>query len=490
MDRRMILPDLRTWQLLLCGILILSLAGCALDGLVDTPIPREPGDFDSLDLAEFVDSFFEEQLDDLDIPGAAFAFVRDGQVVMAKGYGLANIEREIAFDPETTVVRVGSVSKLIVATAVMQLVERGQLDLHVDVNRYLTTFQIGDEYNDPVTLAQLLTHSGGFDHPPYWTTTDPSEILPLEQYLAEQMPPRITPPGEVLAYSSHGYDLAAYIVEEISGVPFTEYVENNILQPLGMDQSSYLISPPHPDDMAVGYAAEGRNQVPQPIDYDPGYPSGSFASTASDMAKLMIAFLQDGCYQDTCILTAESVALMHQQQFTNHPQLPGWAYGFTEGLRNNQRMIGHGGAIRGFGTDLTLLPEYGLGYFFTFNEECYQTVACAIVSRFRSQFLDTFFPADIPALPDYESTTDLDRLTGTYRYIRYSHSEIYTWEYAHFDVEVTQSDGQLLLRGLRFVEIAPLVFQQVDGQMLMAFREDDLGNIIYMFNPDTFERID
>jgi CubicO group peptidase (beta-lactamase class C family) len=471
-------------------MLILSLAGCSPDGLDDTPILREPGDFDALELAAFVDSFFEEQLEDLDIPGATFVFVRDGQVVMTRGYGLANIELEIAFDPETTVVRVGSVSKLIVATAVMQLVERGQLDLHTDVNHYLTTFGIGDEYDQPVTIANLLTHTGGFDHPPYWTTTDPSEVLPLGQYLAEQMPPRITPPGEVIDYSSHGYDLAAYIVEEISGVTFTEYVESYILQPLGMDHSSYLISPPHPDDMAVGYTIEGINQVPQPIDYDPGYPSGSFASTASDMAKLMLAYLQDGCYQEACILSADSIALMQLQQFTNHPQLPGWTYGFTEGFRNNQRMIGHGGAIRGFGSDLTLLPEYDLGYYFSFNEECYQTVACAIVSRFRSQFQDTFFPADSPALPDYESTTDLDRLTGTYRYTRYSHSEIYTWEYSYFDVEVTQSDGQLLLRGLRFVEIAPLVFQHVDGQELMAFREDDRGNIIYMFYPDTFERID
>jgi len=477
-------------QWILLALTAVSLASCTVSAERTTSTPSVPGVFDALELETFADDFFDDQLDELEIPGAVISFVRDGQVVMAKGYGLADLELETTFDPDSTVVRVGSVSKLIVATAVMQLVDQGRLDLNTDVNHYLTSFQLGNEFAEPVTLAHLLTHTGGFDHPYYWTTLDPSEVLPLEPYLAANMPPRISPPGEVLGYSSHGYDLAALIVEQVSATPFTEYAQINILQPLGMDHSRYLISPPFPEGLAVGYALEGRTQVPQPIDYDPGYPSGSLVSPANDMAKFMLAHLNDGCYQGACILSSNAIALMHQQQFTNHAELPGWTYGFTEGFRNGLHLIGHGGAIRGFGSDLVLIPEYDLGYFLSFNEECYLTGACAIVGRFRSQFLDRFFPFEMPDIPPYESQTDLARLTGTYRYIRYPHSTVDTTEYAPYDVEVTQSHGNLVLFGTEHREIAPLLFLQIDGQELIAFREDDRGNILYLFAPDTYERVD
>lgn len=477
----------RLW--ILPMVFLIVLAGCAPAEDQITPTPREPGVFDASDLEAFADEFFAHQLDELQIPGVSFAFVRGGQIILLKGYGQADVESEISFDPESSIVRIGSISKLFVATAVMQLVDQGHLDLHTDVNQYLTDFQLGDEFAEPVTLANLLTHTGGFDHPPYWTTLDPSEVLPLNQYLAEQMPPRISPPSEVLAYSSHGYDLAALIVEQISGIPFSEYVQRNILEPLGMNHSGYLISPSLPDGMATGYTVEGRAQIPQPIDYDPGYPSGSLVSTASDMARFMLAHLQGGCYQNACILSTDAIDTMHQQQFTNHAQLPGWTYGFTEGFRNNQRLIGHGGAIRGFGSDLTLLPEHDLGYFLSFNEECYLTGACAIVGRFREQFMDRFFPAEMPPLIPYESQTDLALLVGTYRYIRYPHSAIYITEYAPIDVEVAQVQGKLRLYDREYLEIGPLLFQQIDGQARLAFRQDSQGNVTYMFTPEVYERL-
>jgi CubicO group peptidase (beta-lactamase class C family) len=472
------------------AFLLFHLAGCTVGVEQITPTPNVPGVFEDSELEAFVDRFFETQLDEFQIPGLTFAFVREGELILLKGYGQSNLEAGTQFDPEMTKIRVGSVSKLIVATAVMQLVDQGQLDLTTDVNRYLTTFQLSDEFDEPVTLANLLTHSGGFDHPPYWTTLDSSQVLPLDPYLTAQIPPRISPPGEVLAYSSIGYDLAALIVEQVSSVPFTEYVQSNILLPLGMNDSEYLTSPPIPEGIGVGYAYDGRTQVPQPIDYDPGYPSGSFVSTARDMAKFMQAHLEGGCLQDACILSTEAITLMHQQPFTNHELLPGWTYGFTEGFRNGVRLIGHGGAIRGFGSDLVLIPEHDLGYFLSFNEECYLTGACGIVGTFRSQFMDLFFPAETQPPSPYETQTDLSQLTGTYRYSRYPHSSIYETEYAPWDVEVTLSHGNLCLRDVEYQEIAPLVFQEIDGQERIAFRQDDQGNIVYMFAPDTYERLD
>ncbi len=480
-------------RILLCCLLAISLMGCTAQKTATVvPATREPGPIRSGEVEAFADDFFDEQMDELSIPGLTFVLVRDGRVQVSKGYGSANLEQDTRVDPDETVARVGSTSKLFVATAVMQFVERGDVDLHADVNQYLDAFQLDDNFPEPVTLAHILTHGGGFDSPPYWTTTDPGEVQALGPYLSEHMPPRIIPPGEVMGYSSHGYDLAAYVVEQVSGIPFDQYVEQNILQPLGMEHSAYLLSPPMPDGLAVGYAYDGRTQVPQSIDYDPGYPSGSFVSTAADMAKFMLAHLQNGCYQDTCILQPETTATMHQQQFTNHPQLAGWTYGFAEGFENEQRWIGHGGAIRGFGSDLTLLPEHDLGYFFSFNEECWQTGACKITARFRERFFDHFFPSDPQTPPTYTSTTDLDRLAGSYRHIRYPHSAIYGGDFSPFDILVTKSDEHLLVDDVEYGQVAPLVFHEIGGAGIIAFRENDQGQITYMFmySSETFEKLD
>jgi CubicO group peptidase (beta-lactamase class C family) len=382
-----------TKTVVLCLLLAAVVAACAPSYEDQGPLVVDAGEMET-----FADDFFTQQMAELDIPGLTFVLVHDGEVVLAKGYGSASLEKGIPVDPEETVMRIGSVSKLFVATAVMQLVERGELDLRADVNQYLSAFQIDDAYAEPVTLAHLLTHTAGFEAPPYSTTTDPAQVPPLGPYLAEHMPPQIGPPGETFRYSNHGYALAAYVVEEVSGLSFDEYVQQNILHPLGMERSGYLLGPPMPEGLATGYFYENGEQLPQPVDYDADYPGGSMVSTATDMAKFMLAFLQDGRYEDTFILQPETIEEMHQRHFTVTPGKSGVTYGFAEGFVNGQRLLGHSGAITGFSTILDLLPEHDLGYFFSFNEEYYQTSAGEIIPSFRQQFMDHLFPP-APRIP-------------------------------------------------------------------------------------------
>jgi CubicO group peptidase (beta-lactamase class C family) len=353
--------------------------------------PVEPVTIDRAELESFVDQFFPAQMERLHIPGVSFVLVQDGKVVLAKGYGAASLEEGLPILADSTVMRIGSVSKSFVATAVLQLVEQGKLDLHADVNQYLTAFQLEDTFRQPVTLAHLLTHTAGFEDPPDETTTDPAQIPPLGAYLAEAMPPRTDPPGETFLYSNHGYALAAYIVEEVSGLPFDAYVAQRILEPLGMTHSGYLLQPPLPENLAVGYFYEVGNQMPQPVDYDGTYPGGSLASTVADMAKFMMAHLNEGCYEGTCILQPSTIAEMQRRQADTPYEGQAAAYGFVEATQNGQRLVGHSGAIRGFGNSLNLLPEHNLGYFLSFNEECYETTACEIISELRTQFLERFF---------------------------------------------------------------------------------------------------
>jgi CubicO group peptidase (beta-lactamase class C family) len=372
------------------GVVILSVVLC-LPACRSVRQPVKSVTIDTAELQALADAFFPERMETLHIPGLSFVFVQGDEVIYATGYGYANLETATAMDADSTIVRIGSVSKLFVVTAVMQLVEQGKLDLHADVNHYLTGFQLEETYAQPVTLAHLLTHTAGFDDPPYATTTDPRQVQPLDEHLAEHMPPRTRRPGKAFVYSSYGYALAALVVEEVAGMSFDRYVEQNIFIPLGMAQSRYLLAPPLPETLATGYFYDDGTQIPQPIDYDDDYPGGSIVSTAEDMSHFMLALLQDGCYRGGCILEVDTVAEMHERQAKTGMQGQNVTYGFAEGFQGGQRLLGHSGAIRGFGNSLNLLPEHNAGYFFSFNEECYETSACQIIGEFRQQFLERFF---------------------------------------------------------------------------------------------------
>ncbi len=188
----------------------------------------------------FLDHALSDQLTFHGIPGAAVAVVQGGKILHLGGYGQADLEKRKPVSAETTLFRTGSVSKLCTWTAVMQLVEQGRLDLRTDVNQYLFAFQVPETYPEPITLSHLLTHTAGFEDRAFgFYAHTAGDLLPLGRFLASHMPARIFPPGEVSAYSNYGASLAGYLVEQVSGVPFEENVEMQILAPLGMADSSF-----------------------------------------------------------------------------------------------------------------------------------------------------------------------------------------------------------------------------------------------------------
>jgi CubicO group peptidase (beta-lactamase class C family) len=180
------------------------------------------GPTDPDELEAFLAGLLPALMESYHVPGAIFVMVKEGEIFFARGYGYADLETRRPVDPETTIFRVASVSKLFTATAAMQLVEQGKLDLHADVNRYLTKLQIESAYGEPVTLHHLLTHTAGFDDRFLRTgLTIGSPLPPLGQYLAERMPPRVMPPGKLISYSNHGLALVGHLVEVASGESFT-----------------------------------------------------------------------------------------------------------------------------------------------------------------------------------------------------------------------------------------------------------------------------
>ncbi len=470
---------------------------------------------DPAELEAFLDAFFAEKMEDLNIPGAAFVMVKDGEVFLSKGYGYADLENQTPVDPERTIFRTGSVSKLFTWTAAMQQVEQGSIDLNTDVNQYLKSFQLPATYPEPVTLAHLLTHTAGFED--RWIdqkTFNEDEVMQFGQFMAANIPDRVIVPGSVHSYSSYGTNLAGYMVEQVSGMSFAEYIDENIFQPLGMSRSTFRQPVPESmaSDLAVGYWYRGDAYEAAPFIYAQGAPAAGISTTATDMAAFMIAHLQDGRYQTTRILEEATSRQMQQQQFTHHPELPGMTYGFKERYINGQRVIGHGGDIHTYASQMILLPEQNEGFFVVYNR---------FSDAFREDLISAFFARYYPpqteamapeALPMTQE--ELSRFAGNYRWVRYPRStlgKLIAFIPGPHNVSIQPNDDSSLSVTFfgsktewRYVPVEPLVFKQVSGGLqsigglqidlgdTLVFREDEGGRITYGFVPlqnSAFEKL-
>lgn len=293
-------------------------------------------------VATFADEFFPREMPRRQIPGLVFVFVFGSNIAVARGYGAAELEPRRSVDPDRTRFRLASVSKAITATAALKLVEEGRLDLHRDVNAYLSDFHIAEE-RGTITLHDLLTHSAGFDERLTDMAARSAEgMQPLADFLAHSMPPTFVGPGRVISYSNHGLGLVGLLVQQASGRPFADYAREQVFEPLGMLRSGALVGPV-PDDLAVAYdVVHGRYRALS-LEYLQITPAGAFYTTGTDMARFLIAHLRGGSYQDRRILRPATVALMHAQHFSQSPGMSGWAYGLWEDTRNGDRALLHNG---------------------------------------------------------------------------------------------------------------------------------------------------
>src|SRR6185312_8485022 len=287
-----------------------------------------------------------------DVAGAVIVIVKDGQVLLEKGYGYADMAAKTPIDPARTLVRPGSISKLFTWTGVMQQVESGRINLDADINTYLD-LRIPARDGQPVTLRNLMTHTGGFEETlKYGETAKPADLAPLDRYIRDWVPERIFPPGKVPAYSNYGTALAGYILERVSGEPFAAYMQHHIFEPLGMHSSTFV--QPLPEQfhgrMANGYAT--ASSPPKPYQLFGFSPAGALAATGEDMAQFMIAHLQDGAYGQGRILASGTAQMMHQTALTILPVVHRMLLGFYEMNRNGRRIIGHAGDTALFHSEL------------------------------------------------------------------------------------------------------------------------------------------
>lgn len=458
-------------------------------------VPLAAGPTDPSELESFMDGLLTAQMKASHIAGVTLVVVKDGEVFFSKGYGYADVENNKPVSPDETLFRPGSVSKLFTWTAVMQLYEQGRLDLDANINTYLKDFQIPDDFEKPITLKHLFAHTAGFeDIFGGMAARTPEDLMSLGDFIKEKMPKRVFFPGKYTAYSNYGAALAGYIVELVSGMPFEDYIEEFIYVPLGMEKSTFRQPlPSHlADFMSNGYSFKKGAFHAEEFELINGMsPAGSMSSSAGDMAKFMIAHLQNGLSNgENRILQPETAQLMHTLLFSHDPRIPGNAYGFWEQKLNNLRMIGHSGDTLAFHSLLALIPEHNIGFFVSFNS----TGASGFVrDQLFQAFLDRYYPA--PETPVWEPLSEPNirsrKYIGSYGALRgvYSSYEKLGNLFMTSKLKMAE-DGTLVMplpMGLgakRWMEVSPLFFREMGGQGTLLFMDDAKGRISHAYIPD------
>jgi CubicO group peptidase (beta-lactamase class C family) len=497
---------------------------------------------------EAIEIFFDEQVPKLmetsHIVGTSLSVVHcirgdDVSLSLKKGYGMANIENEESVNPDTTLFRPGSISKLFLWTAIMQLVDQGKVDLTQDICVYLSCGEIpsfkesnnAQNYDD-ITLTHLMSHTPGFEDYMFNVfVKDPARIMTLEQVVSHRTVKRVRQPGTEISYSNYGAMLAGRIVEEVSGLMFEDYMKKHIFEPLRMDNSTFRQPLPQnlASNMSLGYILTANETLEaKEFELIQGVPAGGLSSSAGDMAKFMQAHLsvEDG---GAGLLEPDTMEKMHSLLFRPNTSLNmGFAHGFMDMSTNGLRVIGHGGDTIYFHSLLFLVPEYNLGVYFSFNTGKEGMPDFPTFKLFQ-RFMDNFFPAPtgleivksqsepldsgmiwglyqrfvdywyaplppkseapLPPMSEAASTDNKIDYTGTYRTNRRSESDMTKVNslFMTFSVKNVNETGRLQVSSFlmpeaeEYIEVEPQVFQKVDGQDRLLFLLDSDNQVKSLF---------
>ena len=453
--------------------------------------PREPPSGEHQLTAEDVNAWLDGKLPDAlkngDIPGAVVTVVKDGQVVTTRGYGWADTGasggQPVAVDPQKSLFRVASVSKIPTSIAAMQLVEQGKVDLDADISAYLD-FEIERRFDEPLTLRHLLTHSAGFEeHGSLTPTTD------LEAYVKNDPPAQVFAPGTTPGYSNYGMALAGYIVQRVSGQPFETYVREHVLEPAGMTTSTY--EQPLPAGLA-GSLGPGHTSAGEEVSFElmGDFPAGSLTVSAPDFAAFMNAQLS----RSPKLLREETWEQMWspglgEERLGNRAKAGEMGLGYFDLSRHGQRVVGHGGDIPGWHSQFELYPEEKTGIFISYNGDGNGSDSSNNLREDLAQgFADRYFPGDaVKASGSKDSAERARQVAGSYVPSRtFWTTFLSAWMPAYSSVSIEHTgDGKLKVDKTQYVEVEPWVWRQVDGRGAIAAQVKD-GKVVSLSQEPAF----
>ncbi len=378
------------------------------------------------ELEAFVDGAVRQSMLDDHIPGVAVSVVQNGQTVLKQGYGFASLDPARAVDPDSTLFRLGSISKTFTWIAIMKEVEHGRMRLDAPVNLYLPEkLQVRDQgYAEPVRLKDLMTHAPGFEDRTLGRLfeRDPKEVRPLEVYLRQERPRRVLPPGQRSEFSNYGVGLAGEAVSQVTGKPFEDLMEAEILRPLGLNHTSFReprpaqaglpgpMSPAMAQGMATGFRWTGMALEARPFEYAGQLaPADSASSTAGDMARYMTMMLNGGTLDGVSLYGPQTAQAFETVLRRPAPDVNGWTHGLMQyHLPGGFEGFGHDGATLSFHSNLVTVPALNLGVFVAGNSE----TAGALAERLPALIVEHFYGT--PPAPPPPRTEDPDGARQTY----------------------------------------------------------------------------
>ncbi len=311
---------------------------------------------------EVLERFIRHEMADKDLPALSIALVDDQEIVWSKGFGFANPKDKTPVTEET-IYRVGSVSKLFTDIAIMQLVEQRKLDLDAPVTRYLRDFRPRNPFGKPITLRQLMSHRSGLVREPpvgnYFETTEPSLARTIASLNNTEL---VYAPESRIKYSNAAIATVGYVLERVQGEPFAKYLKRAVLDPLGLERSSFEPTPESKKDLAKAYMWTVDGRVFEAPTFELGMsPAGSMYTTVKDMGRFMSVLFAGGRGAKGQMLKPPTIEEMWTPQFAPPGQKTGYGIGFGVSEFEGRRTVGHGGAIYGFATSLKALPDDKLG---------------------------------------------------------------------------------------------------------------------------------
>ncbi|GKU79104.1 serine hydrolase [Paenibacillus sp. L3-i20] len=449
-------------------------------GVPPVPIATEKTSFegprDAKEVEAFADSVFADKMKKFNTVGSNFVVVTDGKVVLNKGYGYADKDKKIPVDKDT-VFQIGSVTKSFTALAAMQLADKGKIDLNQDIEQYLGGMKVPNTSGKKLTMFDLLTYTSGVDLPDIVTDLSTDYVgkdIPMKEYLASHMPTVVRPPGEAYTYDNFGFLLAGYAVENVMGVPYSQYMENNIFKPLDMASTSVRFTPELLGRMASHYGPKGE-LLPLEGFAPTEWPQGSMVSTADDMAKYLIMHLGKGKYDGKEIASQKSIEQMQTYQVFADPTIPITTIGFEGYFKekmNDQHVILKGGNVPGHSSLVAILPEKNTAFYMSYSNDSMMSLDVY------EAFMNHYYPKKVEApKPTYLTITQdqAKDYVGLYQNTRLTAVKS----------QVSYSDGKLVLEtgttGKHTLKmIHPLLFEDESGNKL-TFNKNKEGRIAYLY---------
>ena len=325
----------------------------ALAFFISLPLLAQPTpDFSALEQSA------RDELVRLNVPGASIAIVRSGQVIFSKGFGTANLETGEPVRPEM-LFRLGSTTKMLTATALAGLSLEGKLDLNAPIGKYLTGLP---PKLSQVTANQLLSHTAGIhDEAPMYGSHDDSALGNGIRSWTDDW--RFTAPGKIFSYSNPGYCLAGYLVETLSGKPYADAMEDRVFRPCSMTRTTLRPTTAMTWPLAQGHQeAGGKCMVARPAaDNAASWPAGSVFSSTGDLARFVMALLNDGQIEGKRTLDPKVFGILSAPH-AHYPDSPNsYGYGLDISELRGVHIVEHSGSRMGYGSHIRMAPEQRIG---------------------------------------------------------------------------------------------------------------------------------